>query len=94
LPFDELELGNLSFDLAVGPRLDHRRGDCILVGDKAFAEGREHAARAASVIQAGRAAASRSRTIRWKPSPKSRADTNAGTPLSMRATVIASPFVS
>jgi hypothetical protein len=44
LPFDELELGNLAFGLAVGPRLDHRCGDCILVGDKAFAEGREHAA--------------------------------------------------
>jgi hypothetical protein len=49
---------------------------------------------AASVIQAGRAAGLRSRTIRWKRSTRSRAETNTGTHLSMRATVIASPLVS
>jgi hypothetical protein len=45
LPFDELELGDLTFGLTVGPRLAHRCGDSTSIRDNAFAEGRQDAAR-------------------------------------------------
>src|SRR5580704_8998270 len=41
LPFDELELCDLTFGLAVGPRLGHGCGDGAAIGDDALAEGRE-----------------------------------------------------
>jgi hypothetical protein len=91
LPFDELELGDLTFGLAVGPRLGHRCGDGSLIGDDAFAEGREDTA--GSIGDPGRQSGW-ARTIQWKRSTKSRADTDTGTSLSMRATMIASPLVS
>jgi hypothetical protein len=45
LPFDELELGDLTFGLTIGSGLAHRCGDCTSIGNDAFAEGPEDTAR-------------------------------------------------
>jgi hypothetical protein len=45
LPFDELELGDLTFGLTIGPGLGHGSSDGAMVGDDALPEGREDAVR-------------------------------------------------
>ena len=41
LPFDELELGDLAFSLAIGPGLGHGSSDGAAIGNDALAEGRQ-----------------------------------------------------